>query len=99
MNARLPTHNPEMTATPAGRDTMVRTLRTLLRDSMTLRNEGVSYAKLAHAQGYADGYMRLMVDSGVVSSRELLEIVRDVRRGVDGPETRRLTHDDLAVSA
>lgn len=66
------------------------TLRGLLRESFRLRSEGTAYAKLALAQGYADGYMRMLVDAGICSQAELLALVGDVRRGVDGPAVGRL---------
>lgn len=63
-------------------------LRALLADVFRLRNQGAVYAKLARAQGYADGYMRSMVDAGLVNQRELLAIVAQQREVVDGPATR-----------
>lgn len=51
------------------------TLRNLLRNVMRARFEGGAYAKLARANGYADGYMRALMDAGVVDQRELLALV------------------------
>jgi hypothetical protein len=70
---------------------LVRTVKELVGETCRMRNEGVAYAKLAHCQGYADGYMKLLVDSGLLTQSELLEIVIGVRRGVDGPATRTVT--------
>lgn len=67
---------------------MLRTLKRLVADTCRMRNEGASYAKLAHSQGYADGYMKLMIDAGFVTELELLDLVIEVRRGVSGPATR-----------
>ena len=69
------------------RQNLIRRLRGLLRETCQMRNEGVAYAKLAHAQGYADGYMKVLTDAGYVTQRELLDIILEVRRGVDGPAT------------
>lgn len=69
------------------KERMIRTLQGLLRDSFRMRKDGVVYSKLAHCQGYADGYMRILVDAGYVTQHELLELVADVRRGLDGPAT------------
>jgi hypothetical protein len=74
------------------------TLRGLLRDSFRLRNEGTAYAKLALAQGYADGYMRMLTDAGICTQSELLTLVGEVRRGVDGPAVARLTFDASAAA-
>jgi hypothetical protein len=76
------------------------TLRGLLRDSFRLRYEGTAHAKLTQAQGYADGYMRMLLDSGLCTQAELLTLVGEVRRGVDGPAVARVAMDaDGAVAA
>jgi len=69
---------------------LLRTLRRLVADTCRMRNEGASYAKLAHSQGYADGYMQLLIDAGFVTQQEVLDLVVEVRRGVSGPATRTL---------
>jgi hypothetical protein len=56
------------------------TLRNLLRDVMRARFEGGAYAKLARANGFADGYMRALLDAGVVDQRELLALVGTERQ-------------------
>lgn len=98
MNIRL-VHNRQENRNEAQKASMISTLRGLLQDTFRLRNEGSGYARLAHAQGYADGYMRVLVDSQVVTQSELLTIIAEVRRGVDGPATRVLQADatDSAV--
>lgn len=91
MNVRLVHSVGQSPPEVAEKDRMIKTLRGLLRDTCNLRNQGAPYAKLAHCQGYADGYMRVMIDSGIIDSHELLELIRDVRRAVDGPATRVLS--------
>ena len=54
---------------------MLETLRVMLRDVFRLRSDGVAYARLARAHGYVDGYMRAMIELGVLDRDELLEIV------------------------
>ena len=55
------------------------TLRELLRDTLQARFEGGAYAKLARSRGYADGYMRALLDANLIDKRRLLELVGDVR--------------------
>jgi hypothetical protein len=62
-------------------------LRTMLRDVFRLRREGAAYARLSRAHGYVDGYMRAMMESGVATQKELLEVVTAERVRVDGPAT------------
>jgi hypothetical protein len=79
---------------------MLAHLRGLLRDVLRLRREGAAYAKLSAAQGYADGYMRALLDGGLCSQAELLGLVAEVRRGVDGPAVTAVVVDqDGAVGA
>ncbi len=67
---------------------MLDELRKMLRESFTLQHEGGSYAKLARAQGNADGYMRALLDGGHVCQKELLSLVAEERAAVRGPATR-----------
>lgn len=57
------------------KDDLTRTLRSLLQDVMKARFEGGAYGKLARANGYADGYMRALLDAGMIEQRELLALV------------------------
>jgi hypothetical protein len=88
MIARLVLAPNAMTPEDEKKARLVRTLKELVLETCRMRNEGVAYAKLAHCQGYADGYMKLLVDSGILTQSQLLDIVIDVRRGVDGPATQ-----------
>lgn len=74
-------------SSPLPKSEMLETLRTLLGDVFRLRNEGAAYAKIARAQGYADGYMRMLMDAKVVDQRELLRLISAERVIVDGPAT------------
>jgi hypothetical protein len=66
---------------------MLETLRAMLRDVFRLRMDGVAYARLARAHGYVDGYMRVLLETGIADKGELLEIVAEERNKVDGPAT------------
>ncbi len=55
------------------------TLRELLRDVLRARFDGVQYSRFARMHGYADGYMRAMLDAGLVARTELLDLVGDER--------------------
>jgi hypothetical protein len=56
------------------------TLRDLLRDVLKARFDGAAYAKLARAHGYADGYMRALLDAGLVDRQQLLSLVGNERQ-------------------
>jgi hypothetical protein len=74
-------------------------LRALLREAFALRNQGASYARIARAHGYADGFMRMLVESGTIDAQALLKIVADVRREVDGPATAQVELEQAASFA
>lgn len=66
--------------TTMNQDQLLNTLKNLLREVLDTRFEGAAYAKLARAHGYADGYMRALLDSGLMTQGELLEFVGQERR-------------------
>ena len=56
------------------------TLRGLVRKTIETRFSGANYATLAQARGYADGYMRALLDAGLLDQKELLALVNEERR-------------------
>jgi hypothetical protein len=66
---------------------MLDNLKALLKDVFKLRREGAAYARLARAHGYVDGYMRVLLDTGIADRKELLELVAAERVRADGPAT------------
>ena len=71
---------------------MLATLRSLVQDMLWLRHEGVSQGRFARAHGYVDGYIRVLLDAGLASERELLDLVveernRQIRQAAE-PSTR-----------
>lgn len=73
---------------------LLETLRGMVRDMLRLRSEGGAYAKLARAHGYVDGYMRVLLETGIADHKALLALVADERRKFDGPSTRELAADE-----
>jgi hypothetical protein len=69
---------------------MLDNLREMLRDALRLKRQGVAHARLAHAHGIIDGYMRVLLEGGIAEYRELLAVVSDERRNADGPATAEL---------
>jgi hypothetical protein len=83
-------------------------LRGLVRDMLRLRSEGGAYAKLTRAQGFVDGYMRVLLEAGIADHKALLTLVSEERRDFDGPATsavaaeleqRQSEHDDARIIA
>ncbi|MCS6799742.1 MAG: hypothetical protein NZ898_14715 [Myxococcota bacterium] len=62
------------------RDELLGVVRNLLQDVMKARFDGVAYGKLARAHGYADGYMRALMDAGLVDRQAMLALVGEERR-------------------
>jgi len=78
---------------------LLENLRGMVRDMLRLRSEGGAYAKLARAHGYVDGYMRVLLETGVADSKTLLALVADERRRFEGPATREVTLTDELESS
>jgi hypothetical protein len=77
---------------------LLENLRTMLREALHLRESGVAYAKLARAHGYIDGYMRVLMETGVATQAELLHLVSSVRASSQGPATAEIQSDAVAVA-
>ena len=60
---------------------------------LRLRSEGVAYGKLSRAHGYLDGYMRVLLETGLFSQKELLALISEERNLHDGPATGIVTED------
>lgn len=68
-------------------------LERMLIESLSAQANGASYSKLAKLQGAVDGYMRALLDGGLATRQELLELVASVRANVNGPATRDMLLD------
>ena len=66
---------------------MLDNLREMLREALRLKKQGVAHARLARVHGTIDGYMRVLLESGIAEYKELLFVVSDERRSADGPAT------------
>ncbi len=78
---------------------MLVTLSSMLRDVFQLRRQGSRQDRMARAQGYVDGYVRGMIETGVATKSELLDFVAQQRKAVDGPATRVVTRDETTEAA
>ncbi len=66
-------------------------LRTMLADVFTAKASGEAYGRLARAHGYVDGYMRALIELGVVTKDELVNLVNVERERSSGPAMRPLS--------
>jgi len=81
------------------RDQVIVELRSLLHDLFVATEQGVAQPRLARAHGYADGYMKGLLQAGIVSQRELLSIVSEERGRVAGPATRLVRLEEIPRGA
>jgi hypothetical protein len=81
------------------KDEMLTELKRMLHDLFVARSTGASYARLARAHGYVDGYMRALLESKHATKQELLELVAAERANVSGPATRELAVETAAEIA
>lgn len=68
-----------MTHSRLSKAQLLNTVRALVADVTRARFQGGAYAKMMRAHGYADGYMRALLDAGLVERTELLRAVGDAR--------------------
>lgn len=78
---------------------MMSELRTMLADVFAAKAQGESYGRLARAHGYVDGYMRALLELGLATKQELVEVVNAERERErsSGPAMR--PSADLASAA
>lgn len=74
-------------------------LKSLLRESMRLHADGASGARLGRADGYVDGFVRALVESGLSDQASILAIVRGVRREAGGAATGEVASDSATLAA
>ena len=74
-------------------------LKGLLRESMRLHADGASGQRLGRADGYVDGFVRALVESGISDHKTLLGVVSGVRRELGGPATAEVETDSATLAA
>ena len=70
-----------------------------LHDVFVARQQGASHPRLSRAQGFVDGYMRALLESGQATKVELLELVAEERARVSGPAVREIAMDTASEIA
>jgi hypothetical protein len=75
---------------------VVAELRSMLADVFAAKASGEAYGRLARAHGYVDGFMRALLDMGIVTKAELLEVVNAERERSSGPAMRPMA--DMAAA-
>ena len=73
-------------------------LRSMMRDLLALRASGEMYPRLARAHGYVDGYMRVLLDTGVATKKELIDLVAEERESASGPAMRAVDVSEEAAA-
>jgi hypothetical protein len=74
-------------------------LRRMVRAALRLRSDGSGYAQMARTNGTIDGYMRVLLESGIAEPKELLAIVAEERSAAYGPSLQHVEGDALSVLA
>jgi hypothetical protein len=78
---------------------MLNELKRMLNDVLVARNKGATYPRLLRAHGYIDGYMKAMLEAGIVSRPELLTLVAEERSLVNGAAVAEADTSDAEVAA
>ena len=72
-------------------------LRMMLSDVFAAKAQGDAYGRIARAHGYVDGFMRALLETGLATKEELLELVAAERERLDGPAFRVTTTVEQAA--
>jgi hypothetical protein len=75
---------------PVSKEALITELKRLLSETFETQRRGALQSRLGRSYGYIDGYMRVLIDTGVASESELLEVVATARVGHSGPSTKTL---------
>jgi hypothetical protein len=67
------------------RNEVLEELRTMFRNVLATSAVGGSHARLSRARGCVDGYMRALLDLGIATRAELLELIAAERERANGP--------------
>lgn len=78
---------------------MLETLRSMVRLALRMRSDGAGYAQMARANGAIEGYMRVLLESGLAEARELLELVSAERTLAGGPAFADVGSETLGMLA
>jgi hypothetical protein len=78
---------------------MLNELKRMLNDVLVARNKGATYPRLLRAHGFIDGYMKAMIETGMVSRSELLALVAEERSLVHGAAVAEVRSPDSEVAA
>lgn len=79
---------------------LIERVRELFHQALEARFAGVPQATRTRAQGYADGYMRALLDAGLVEQRTLLAVIGgERRRHATEPSARPAAQDGAAIDA
>jgi hypothetical protein len=76
------------------KDEVLEELRTMFRNVLAMTAAGGNHARLSRARGNVDGYMRALLDLGVATRAELLDLVAAERARANGPATGLLESTD-----
>jgi hypothetical protein len=81
------------------KEEMLSAVEGMLKEAFLAKAEGASQPRLARAYGYADGYLKALLDAGLATQKELLAIVADVRTAIGGPATETKEASSTEVAA
>jgi hypothetical protein len=67
------------------RQEVLEELRTMFRNMLAASAAGGNHTRLSRSRGCVDGYMRALLDLGIATRGELLDLIAAERERVNGP--------------
>jgi hypothetical protein len=80
------------------KDDVLEELRTMFRNLLAASAVGGSHARVSRARGCVDGYMRALLDLGVVTRGELVSLIAAERTRANGAATATI-EPDIALAS
>lgn len=77
------------------KDEALEELRIMFRNLLSASTAGGGHARVSRARGCVDGYMRALLDLGVATRSELMQIVAAERERAHGPALGALEPDEV----
>jgi hypothetical protein len=74
-------------------------LRAMFRNSLAASTVGGSHSRVLRSRGCVDGYMRALLDLGVATRGELLDVITTERERAHGPATSVVEDRDVVDAA
>ena len=80
------------------RDEVLSELRMMFRNTLAASTAGGNHARISRARGCVDGYMRALLDLGIATRAELIQVIAEERERAHGPAIGAVELDEVVAA-